>query len=118
MKQPFPLLPLPSPHIRRLRGGLLLLAAGVLTGCTWIKLTDAGAGVMQGTPDSVQDCQLVGNVTASTQDRVVMRRSMGKVSEELIVMARNEAPIVGGDTVVPSGPAVDGRQDFQVYRCR
>lgn len=85
--------------------------------CTWIPLTDAGAAVSQATPAEVTGCRLVGNVSASTQDRVLIKRSRGKVAEELTVLARNEAATLGGDTVVPAGPIRDGRQDFDVYRC-
>lgn len=93
---------------------VILLAAG---GCTWIELTDAGATVRQGTPSAVEDCRLVGTVTSTTQNRVVLERGRAKVAEELIVLARNEAATLGGDVVVPAGPMRDGRQDFNVYRC-
>ncbi len=93
---------------------ILVLAAG---GCTWIELTDAGAAVRQGTPTAVQDCRLVGTVTSTTQDRVLLKRGRAKVAEELIVLARNEAATLGGDVIVPAGPMRDGRQDFSVFRC-
>jgi hypothetical protein len=95
-----------------------VIAASMLGGCTWIKLSDAGAAVAQATPDAVAHCQLVGRVTSKTQNRVLLERSPGKVREELIVMARNEAPGLGGDTIVPAGPMEDGEQVFHVYRCR
>jgi len=108
----------PAARARHGRGSLLLAAlTSVLIGCTWIKLTDAGAEVAQGSAAGVTDCELVGAVTASTQNRVVLERGRGKVAEELIVLARNEAATLGGDTIVPAGPMVDGRQDFEVYRC-
>ena len=88
------------------------------TGCTWVKLTDAGADVQQATAAEVTNCRLVGNVSATTQDRVLLERGRGKVAEELIVLARNEAASLGGDTIVPAGPMRDGHQDFNVYRCR
>lgn len=93
---------------------LIVLAAG---GCTWIELTDAGAAVRQGTPSAVQDCQMVGTVTSSTQNRVLLKRGRAKVAEELIVLARNEAATLGGDVIVPAGPVREGRQDFDVFRC-
>lgn len=99
--------------MRRLLPVMLVAAAG----CTWIKLTDAGAGVAQAAPDEVAGCRQVGSVTSTTQNRVLVKRSRGKVSEELIVLARNEAATLGGDTIVPQGPMADGRQDFLVYRC-
>lgn len=95
----------------------LLIAAAALTACTWIKLTEAGAGVEQATADQVADCRKVGDVSASTQDRVIVERGRGKVAEELIVLARNEAATLGGNAIVPKGPMVDGRQDFEAYRC-
>jgi hypothetical protein len=93
------------------------VVALILGGCTWIELTDAGAAVAQGTAGEVAGCELIGDVTATTQDRVVLKRGRGKVAEELIVLARNEAATLGGDTVVPRGPMEDGRQTFDVYRC-
>jgi hypothetical protein len=98
---------------RFLLPALLLVTAG----CTWIDLTDAGADVTQGEPGEVAGCQQVGTVTSSTQNRVLLKRGRGKVAEELIVLARNEAATLGGDTIVPQGPMVEGRQDFNVYRC-
>ncbi len=95
-----------------LLGALLPLAA-----CTWIELTAAGAAVAQGSPGAVDDCEHVGTVAASTQNRMLLKRSRGKVAEELIVMARNEAATLGGDTVVPTGAMAEGRQNFNVYRC-
>jgi hypothetical protein len=95
----------------------LVLALVTLNACTWIELTDAGAGVAQGGSADVQGCQLVGNVTSTTQDRVLLKRGRSKVAEELIVLARNEAATLGGDTIVPRGPMTNGRQDFSVYRC-
>jgi hypothetical protein len=92
---------------------LLTLTAG----CTWIRLTDGGAEVMQLSRHEAAECRLVGNVTASTQHRVLLERGSGKVAEELIVLARNEAATLGGNAIAPLGPPVDGRQDFEVYVC-
>lgn len=94
-----------------------LLTALLLGGCTWVPLSDAGAGVHQATAAQVANCRQVGTVSSSTQDRIGFQRSRGKVGEELVVLARNEAASIGGDTIVAVGPPVDGRQDFTVYRC-
>lgn len=98
---------------RSVLAGFLVVA----TGCTWIQLTEGGADVMQATRSEAADCRLVGTVTSSTQDRVLIQRGRGKVAEELIVLARNEAATLGGNTIVPVGPPVAGRQDFEVYTC-
>jgi hypothetical protein len=94
-----------------------ILAAILLGGCTWVPLTDAGAGVNQATADQVAQCRHVGAVSASTQDKIGVQRNRGKVGEELVVLARNEAASIGGDTIVVAGAPVEGRQDFNVYRC-
>jgi hypothetical protein len=41
-----------------------------------------------------------------------------KVAGELEALARNEAALMGGDTVVAELPVKDGRQVFGVYRCQ
>jgi hypothetical protein len=95
----------------------LALTCLVVSGCTWVKLTDGGAAVDQAALEQVGDCLLVGNVSTTTQDRVLLERGRGKVAEELIVLARNEAATLGGDTIVPAGAMSNGHQDFNVYRC-
>lgn len=109
----FSWVPLRRSAARGVLAGLLVLGAG----CTWIKLTEGGAEVMQATRSEAADCRLVGTVTSSTQDRVLVERGRGKVAEELIVLARNQAASLGGNTIVPVGPPVAGRQDFEVYTC-
>ena len=37
--------------------------------------------------------------------------------EELVRLARNEAVRMGGNVVSPLSMAVDGEQDFTIYRC-
>jgi hypothetical protein len=94
-----------------------VLVALLLGACTWVPLTDGGAGVNQATATQIAQCRHVGSVSSSTQDKIGVERSRGKVAEELVVLARNEAASIGGDTIVPMSEPVDGRQDFAVYRC-
>ncbi|MFB3106504.1 MAG: DUF4156 domain-containing protein [Pseudomonadales bacterium] len=88
------------------------------TGCTWVSLTDNGAGVDIVDAEKITTCELLGEVTSSTQDKIVVGRNSGKVQEELFVLARNEAARLSGDTIVAMGPPRDGAQDFTAYRCR
>jgi len=104
--------------VRGVITSLALTTCLAMTACTWIKLTDAGAAVEQATEAQVAGCRQVGIVSSTTQDRVLLTRGRGKVSEELIVLARNEAARLGGDTIVPANPMAGGHQDFNVYRCR
>ncbi len=90
----------------------------LLGGCTWIKLTEGGATVSTATEADVVNCQKVGMVSTNTKDKLVVNRSDSKVREELLVLARNEAARLGGDTIVAQGPPRAGEQDFAAYRCR
>lgn len=100
---------------------LVALTAGGVGGCTWVKLNDAGAAVQQATAADIQGCDRVGVANSKTTRRVVFKRSKGKVQEELITLARNQAAALGGNAVVPSEDSsrVDsaGEQEFIVYRC-
>lgn len=98
-----------------------MLIAGLIiamNACTWIKLTDSGAAVAIVNIDAVGQCEQLGEVTSSTQSKIVVNRSTGKVQEELFVLARNEAASRGADTLVAQGAPANGRQSFNTYRCR
>ncbi len=87
--------------------------------CTWVPLTDEGQSVRVLQADATADCKKVGRIGSKTADRVVIfARSDQKVREELKSLARNEASGLGGDAIVPIGTATDGRQSFDVYRCK
>ena len=97
---------------------VMALQISLLGGCTWIKLTEGGTTVRQASEADIVNCQKVGIVSAHTRNRVVVNRSDSKVREELLVLARNEAAGLGGDTIVAMGPHRQGEQDFTAYRCR
>lgn len=109
---------LPGGPWNRAWKALLLGGLAVLGGCTWVKLSDAGALVQQVDDGGVAGCKRVGIITAQTRNKVVVGRKGAKVREELLVLARNEAATLGGDTIIPIGPAAEGRQEFTAYRCK
>ncbi|NII10756.1 DUF4156 domain-containing protein [Oleiagrimonas sp. C23AA] len=98
---------------------LTALAPVLLAGCTWgIKLNDAGRQVRTAWNGNVSGCQELGKVTVSVMDHVgPIDRNGLKVSDELEVMARNEAASMGADTVKPIDHPVDGQQSWQAYKC-
>lgn len=103
---------------RFLRGALLVLGLATLAGCVGVKLTAEGAAVRQTTDDAARgSCELVGKVTSSIPSKALNRLAPNKVQEQLIVMARNEAPAFGGNAVAPAGPITEGQQEFNVFRC-
>ncbi|MDT8321630.1 MAG: DUF4156 domain-containing protein [Xanthomonadales bacterium] len=99
--------------------GTLLVLAACLHACTWVPLTPEGEKVRVAQPGEVQNCERKGGLTSSLRSRVAgVERKPGKVAGELEALARNEAALMGGDTVVAESPIDDGRQSFGVYRCQ
>ncbi|MGA0840882.1 MAG: DUF4156 domain-containing protein [Pseudomonadales bacterium] len=96
--------------------GLALLS--LLSGCIGVKLTAQGAMVRQGTAESVAGCELVGKVSSAIPSKTLNKLAPGKIQEQLIVLARNEAVSFGGNVIVPTTTVQDGAQDFNVFRCR
>jgi len=97
---------------------LLVLGVIGLAVSVGVKLTPQGSQVTQASANDVSACTLVGKVTSNIPSKTLNKLSPGKVQEQLIVLARNEAPGLGGDTVVPAGPVNQGLQEFNVFRCR
>lgn len=95
-----------------------LVILALLQACTWVKPTEAGAGVVVGQASNVRSCRHISTITTSVKHQVgSMPRKPTKVTEELTTLAKNEAAIRGGDTIVAKGPASGGSMTFDVYRC-
>ncbi len=95
-----------------------MAAAFFLAGCSWVDLTPAAEKVRVLEPQEVASCREVGRVVAKTKAKIgFIARSRDTVDEEVERLARNNAADLGGDTLVPSGPLVDGERSFKVYRC-
>ena len=88
-----------------------------LAGCSFVQLTDAGAGVAQLASGDVTNCREVGIVSSQTKDRVVIKRGREAVQGELNILARNEASIMGANAIVPIAEPVEGAQRFRAYSC-
>lgn len=97
---------------------IVFMAAITLSACTWVKPTAGGANVVVAEAFNVRDCSRVSTITTSVKHQVgSMQRKPEKVEQELTTLARNEAAIRGGDTIVPLGEVKDGARSFNVYRC-
>ena len=96
----------------------LVILAGLMHACTWVKTTTEGESVRVASADAVSGCERKGKVTVSVKNRVSgVERKPTKVATELATLARNEGALLGGDTVVAETAVADGRQVFGVYRC-
>lgn len=97
---------------------ILLNALLLVAGCSYVQLSKEGTGVAQLAPEDAGHCKKVGTVTAQTREKVVMKRKLDKVREELTVLARNEAAAIGANAIVPLGEIEQGSQRFQAYLCK
>ena len=92
--------------------------AALALACTWVKLTETGQAVHVAQPAEIHGCESKGRTHAQTTDRVVLfARQESTVEKELQSLARNEAALMGGDTIAAATPIEGGRQSFDVYRC-
>lgn len=98
----------------------VVLATSVLTGCSFVNLTEKGEKVVLLAKGEVANCERVGSTIVSVKDSVVgVDRSIEKMDAELAILARNSASDVrDGDTVVREERLADGKQRFGVYNCR
>ncbi|MDD5034443.1 MAG: DUF4156 domain-containing protein [Methylococcaceae bacterium] len=92
--------------------------AVLISGCTWVDLKPQAEKVRILAPQEVGRCREVGRVSANTAAKIgFIARGKDSVQEEVHRLARNNAADMGGDTIVASGPLIDGEQPFKVYRC-
>jgi len=96
----------------------LIFLAISLPACTWVKPTSEGEKVRVLSAEEVSTCKKMGTTSVSLKaDIAGFDRNEEKVSKELAMLARNSAPDLGGDTVVPASDIKQGKQDFAVYKC-
>lgn len=101
------------------RSSLALVLLLGLSACTFVKPNERGAQVKVAEAAEVGHCRKVGTTTVSVLDKVAgVPRSYNTLAEELANLARNEAPNLEGDTVVPISDIVNGQRQFDVYDCR
>ncbi len=98
---------------------ILIIFMTSLSGCTWVPLTPDANRVRIAASDSLDECTQVGTTKARTKVRIgIFNRNKEKVARELTTLARNDAPELGGNTVVAEGPvSADGMQRFAIYDC-
>ncbi len=90
-----------------------------LPGCTWVALAPDADRVRIATSDALDECTRVGTTKARTKVRIgIFVRPKEKVAKELTTLARNDAPELGGNTIIAEGPvSADGMQRFAIYDC-
>ena len=95
------------------------LAAALAGGCSFVQMAPGGEEVRVVAAGQLPaGCVKRGEVEVSVKDRLgPYERDEMRVRDELEVLARNEAPGLGADTVQPKGPPDDGAQRFLAFAC-
>lgn len=89
-----------------------------VSACTWVKPSIKSHTVVLKDDRHVVNCVKKGVTRSKTLSKIVfIPRSEAKMFSELVMLAKNEAVPLQGDTVVPEGDLVNGEQVFGVYRC-
>ncbi len=96
-----------------------IVLCALLVGCAWVRLQPDAEGVrVIGLAEAAQ-CEKLGRTTASVLAKIgPFKRSRTKVRGELETVARNETIKMGGDAIAPTSEIEQGRQSFDVFRCR
>ncbi len=97
---------------------MLIAATGlIISGCATIKLSTGGEKVRVLAPNEISTCKLLGKTSNSVTAKVVVKRPIETIESELMIMGRNSASNLGGDTIVPLTVVTDGNQSFNIYKC-
>jgi len=102
------------------RTGLIICVVTILlSGCTWVKPTDAALNVRVAYLSQIVGCKQLGRATVSVLDKVLfVSRNEEDMADELETLGRNAAAEMKGDTIVAMSKVVDGERIFNVYQCK
>jgi len=90
-----------------------------LTGCTFNTKVKGAEDVLLVEAYNVKGCQKLGTTTAHIQDKIAgVTIPESQAKKELVVIAKNDAVALKGDSIVPLSPIKGGFQSFGIYKCR
>lgn len=93
------------------------LTAG-LSACTFVPIQPGGQAIRVVPTGQPLNCEKRGEIVVSVKDRLgPLQRNELRVRDELEVLARNEAPGLGADTLQALQEPLDGEQRWAAYRC-
>ena len=98
---------------------LFVLSVLLFAGCTWVKPTPQSHAIALLAENDVVNCVKKGITTVTTLNKMMfISRNRKKVFSELVMLAKNEAVILQGDSIVPIGEEKEAKIGFTVYKCR
>lgn len=102
------------------RTSLALVALGLLaTACTLVPVTPGSEKVTLVKPEHIAHCTNLGSTEVGVMDKAgIIARAPESVEEDLVKLAKNSAVGMGGDSIVPASKVVNGKQTYNVYKCR
>ncbi|WP_051144823.1 DUF4156 domain-containing protein [Thiomicrorhabdus sp. Kp2] len=97
----------------------LSLSSGLfLSACSWVQPLPGAYNVALLQASDVSNCTKLGTTTSSALDSVgIYQRDTAALREDLVLIAKNEAVNMRGDTIVALSPIQNGRMEFAIYRC-
>lgn len=91
----------------------------ILSGCTINSATEASKTVLLVKDYNVKECKKLGSSTAKVKDVIAgVNLPESQLQKELIVIAKNDAAAIGGDSIVELSPMKGGFQVFGIYKCQ
>ena len=101
------------------RSVLLVFAVGTLSACSFVELSKEGEKVRLVETGEITGCKSLGQVTASVANQIgFVGRKEESIQENVNTLGRNAAAELGGDTIKAADNLKEGKQKFDVYRCK
>ncbi|WP_028302725.1 DUF4156 domain-containing protein [Oceanospirillum maris] len=98
--------------------GVLLSGLALVSACSWVKPVEGSDQVALVKQMNVAGCQKLGHTVSFVKDKVAgLTRNQETVLEELITLGKNQAVDMGGDTIVQTDAAEEGKIGFDIYKC-
>lgn len=96
----------------------LILATTLMSGCTLVKVSEAGKRVNIVPADQVSHCTKIGATSSTVLDNIVgIPRNREKVQKELDRLAQDQAVLIHANTLVRRS-IVDGTGNYDAYNCQ
>ena len=97
-----------------------MVVVSLLPACTWVKPTPEAANVHVVGETNLTNCERLGWVEVAVRAELVLdiQRSPQKVKTELETLARNQAAKRAADSIIATSQIQNGKQTFDIYRCR
>lgn len=96
-----------------------LALSALLSACSWVKPIPQSYPVALLEPADIVNCVKKGVTHSKTLSKFLfVPRMDSKIEMELVTLAKNEAAIMNGDSIVAEGPIESGARTYGVYQCR